>query len=115
MSVSKCMIKHNGLWKFSAQDYKGRLFQPCCVRRALIASPRPWPVLTDWGLKTEAQLEVNELAGLCAQLLELLGLQLCAELSDGGQTMLMLPPPPTPPYAPSWGWSWVTALIELLL
>ena len=109
------MIKHNGLWKFSAQDYKGRLFQPCCVRRALIASPRPWPVLTDWGLKTEAQLEVNELAGLCAQLLELLGLQLCAELSDGWQTMLMLPPPPTPPYAPSWGWSWVTALIELLL
>ena len=72
-------------------------------------------MLTDWGLKTEAQLEVNEVSGLCAQLLELLGLQLCTELSDGGQTMLMLPPPPTPPYAPSWGWSWVTALIELLL
>lgn len=58
-------------------------------------------MLTDWGLKTEALLEVNELAGLCAQLSELPGLQLHPELSDGGQTMLMLPPPPAPPCAPS--------------
>ena len=87
--------------RFTAQDYKGRLFQPCCVRRALIASPRPWPVPTDWGLKTEAQPEVNELAGPCAQLSELPGLQLRTELSDGGQTELTLPPPPAPPCAPS--------------
>lgn len=57
-------------------------------------------MLTDWGLKTEALSEVNELAGLCAQLSELPGLQLHTELSDGGQTMLMLfllPHHPVPP------------------
>lgn len=58
-------------------------------------------MLTDWGLKTEALLEVNELAGLCAQFSELPELQLRTELSDGGQMMLTLPPPPTPLCAPS--------------
>lgn len=71
-------------------------------------------MLTDWGLKTEALSEVNELAGLCTQFSELPELQLRTELSDGGQMMLTLPAPPTPLCAPSWGWSWVTAWFQTL-